>query len=1456
MAFVKGVILAIVVALAYWYLTRTDRDAAIEPEPPAAEEIAEMGPGPGIRTRPGETAKPPDERETRKVPDSASELGVEPGVEPGVGGLGDEEEAGPTVGAEVGRATGQEAEPEIALEVERAAGSIGRRIAPFEAEVAARLAAEPVPTEPLVGPIRIELTDVIWDDPAGRPFLQIDRVSALIDAGELVAGRVVAESVTVSAPDIVLERRAGEPAWNYERVLGGILAGDDDDGPGPAAAKPRVVLSDVRVDDGRIAISPAGPEAYLFESVEARLSLVALGAAGVSPEVRVTRLTTVATLTDLVAARPLTVEDASLLFPDGAVAFDIARIQVGGSVVTDAEGRWVFDAPGLGITAQLRVDPLLAEDARIFFPDLPDGVASFDLHIEPLAVGRTMLAFRNAVVEAGGSSVSGSLDLAIGGAAPPAILAVDVVLDPLTLALVEGVSGPLPYDGEVRGSVSGTAEALGFELVATLTAPEVPEPFDVALSGQVAFITGTLELNRLDVDVQRLPLVALRPLVPGIPFAGVVTGRVSLRGPPSVVPLAMDILLELEQGSATLAGTIDLTGDVPAYDLRGRLIAIDLQALFEPEIPPLTLYADYSLVGRGVSLAEAVAAINIAGRLTGWLTDPTDSLVVRATLDQGTLGLSTLRVEAGPVSLAAEGSWRFIAPAGGGLDYAIAIASIEAVAPYIPPLAGAVVAGELETVGRFTGTLAQPMVAGTLEAERLRYGSWSAESLAGSYDLVLGRPIEQVIVELDARELISPDGGVWTTASVDLDFRRPFFTLEATGGRLDEGRFELAARGRVEDDLLLAQLERLILDLEGHEWRLVRPAQLVLDPEGLDIRGLRIERIDAEGLVAVDGRLPPTLPADLRVQLRALPIEDVLMLAGIDPAISGILWLDARAIGPAESPVVDGEFVLLEATVGEVDVGRIEGTLQYAGQQLTALASVEFDTAQGAELRATIPLDLTLGLPPSFELFQDRTWRVAIVTDTLALETLAELTPELEDAEGFLQARIDVTGTPGQPVLTGWFQLWNGAVTVPALDQRYEEIRADIVLDGQVATIRELRARSDGWASATGTVSFVEITDPRLDLTVYLDEFRAIGVEDLRDAAVWGELRVAGPVSAPVVTGEVTFDDGNIRIPGTGTERLGLGGAGGSDPLLDDPFLTVSDNVLVPEPTPWFDAIILDQVIVVAGEDLWFVTDELRAQVSGELLLDKTPTEFRVFGTLEGDRGAFTLRLGPITRRFDIVSATVQFFGTPEPNPALDVTASRVIPGPGERRIEILMHIGGTLDAPTVAFTTADGATIPESEILSFLIFGQPSFALADAILPGESVLTETLFGVGGLAEVAVLELEELLLAGLGFPLDFIQLRPEPGTLIGVPTLVFGAEVADDLFLTVDAGLTTFLGAPEASTNAWTVTLEWRIDPEWTLVVGVAPVNRGRLFRGFGTALPVVTPDQQFIVELRRRWTY
>jgi hypothetical protein len=179
------------------------------------------------------------------------------------------------------------------------------------------------------------------------------------------------------------------------------------------------------------------------------------------------------------------------------------------------------------------------------------------------------------------------------------------------------------------------------------------------------------------------------------------------------------------------------------------------------------------------------------------------------------------------------------------------------------------------------------------------------------------------------------------------------------------------------------------------------------------------------------------------------------------------------------------------------------------------------------------------------------------------------------------------------------------------------------------------------------------------------------------------------------------------------------------------------------------------------------------------------------------------------------------------------------------------VQLSGTLLSPRIQLTSDTPVPLPESDLISYLLFGQPSFggggvnqALADA----EQILLQEFVG-GFLAS----RLEgRILRTGI---CDWVRVRP--GTPTGFSELFpsalrnaaieCGFEVMSELFLTVQTGIPGLGG--EFSEGL--VGAEWQIDNQWLWEASYGSVPRNPLARIFDTGIRT-----QFSTDLRRQWEY
>jgi hypothetical protein len=1313
----------------------------------------------------------------------------------------------------------------------------------FEAEVRAGLTAVTIrPARSL----RVRGTRVVWRDDTGASWLESPRITFFLQVGAALDGAIVIEDGVVDSPRLrLVERSPGQ--WNYQEALAPLMDPGRPRGPEPAR---EVRMRNVVVRNGDLVLARADAT-YRATDLRAVLASAVLAGPGVTaPRFHVSRADANLELPDTAGdpfTRPVALADARFSLPDGAVMFDVASFTFGSSLAVDLSGTWNTALGGLGLDARATVQRLALADVPWVRVDVPDdAVAAGAVRIRPLPGDRSALALTGLSIRSETSAVAGAVALTFGPDGQLALESLDLTLDPLALTLVEAFTGPLPYVGELRGTVRGTADDLVLDIRARLATAPGADRFTVALRGRAAATDLGVDLRQLAIDLEDVPVLALEPLAPGLPFRGAVTGRITLEGLPDQVPLQLDVRLEAGGGIITVAGTVDLTGPVPAYDVVGRIIDVEVQRLLEPAVPPARVHAGFSLSGRGITVPTATASLRMNGRFAGWRAEPGDTLIVEARLAEGRLIAQQARLELGPIHLTAAGDWRLANGTGGSLRYALVIESLEPLAPYLPaPGDRALFArGAVTTEGTLAGTLQDPILTGAVRATDFRYGEWAASRLQGEYEARLGPGLPRLVADVTAAGLRTP-GGDFDQATLMLELQEPMFAVRLDGDRAaGMGIVLVEADGRLDaegtSEVVLRTVE---LDLDQHRWRLPAPARVEWTPGDLvHVADLRLEQVDGRGVVRIDGIAAPFDLTDLEVEVAALPVGDLLGLVRSDLAVAGSLWLTGTLRGPGGAPILDADVNLLDGSIRGVDIERLRAHVRYEDGTLTAVGDGLLDDMANFEILAVLPLQIVLGLPPTFELIGDAPIQAELHTENFDLAALDPAIPAVRDLGGLLTANLILSGTPLDPILSGGATLREGAVTVLVLNQRYIGIEGEATLAEEVLRVDRLVAVSDGTAALTGTIRFEDLVNPVLDLDATFERFRAQGVEGRRDAAISGRLAIGGTPASPLLSGNLRVEDGTVDMvllqpAGAFSEEV-IGIAERFAPLGPG-----DAGLLEPSPT----LVRISRLDVSAGTDLWFQSDDFRVQLAGDLIVQRPGADVMILGTLAGTRGIFNLRVGPATRRFDIIDANIQFFGTPGPDPALDITAARIIPGPERTDFELRVRLTGSLTSPAIAFATEDGTTIPEAEALNFLIFGRATATLADfgtGLGTTQTLLDAAAFyGFFDLASAALAE-------EFGVGIDYFQILVRSGTgeLGSELAFILGHEVIDDVFVLVTVPTQAF----EAR---WALTAEWRIDRQWTLESGYEPPD---LVIGIpGRRLPFgLEREQQLFVSIRRRWTY
>ncbi|NNL30545.1 MAG: translocation/assembly module TamB, partial [Gemmatimonadetes bacterium] len=518
------------------------------------------------------------------------------------------------------------------------------------------------------------------------------------------------------------------------------------------------------------------------------------------------------------------------------------------------------------------------------------------------------------------------------------------------------------------------------------------------------------------------------------------------------------------------------------------------------------------------------------------------------------------------------------------------------------------------------------------------------------------------------------------------------------------GSFELdSVGGRIE-------LDEASVRLDGQTWVLAQAGPVSWGDATVSVDSVVVMREGADPMrLSVDGDLTRQGQSDFQLQVEGLHIDRILHMAQReDLQVGGHVDADLTVRGTSRSPEITGEFAVLGPRYGTTQLTRVDGSVRYGGRSL-AVELAGWDAIRRVVTgTATLPLDLGLGDVEQRVL--DQPMEVHVVADSLDAAIALSYLTSLNGVLGTVSGEVRVRGTPQRPEPEGTVELRNAAWSIDAIGVRHQGIDGELRLRPDRTVDVTLAARVPGQATVSGTVTLEPVRDPELDLDFGFTRFLGVSRPDM-EGYVSGGFNLGGTYTRPVAEGALTVDEGTIYVDEL---QRAASVVDLSDPFLFDVGLAVDTTALVSQPlfaglrNPFFDNLRVD-VDLAVPRGTWLRSIDTNVEMTGDLLVryDRSAGDFVLIGELEALRGSHRV----LGRNFQLEGGTVAFIGRPGLNPDLDIAASTRIRSPDEAPITIDAQVTGTLVQPVVTLSSEE-AGLAEEDLISYIVFGQPSAAL------------------------------------------------------------------------------------------------------------------------------------------------
>ncbi|HEY0997719.1 MAG TPA: translocation/assembly module TamB domain-containing protein [Gemmatimonadaceae bacterium] len=1023
--------------------------------------------------------------------------------------------------------------------------------------------------------------------------------------------------------------------------------------------------------------------------------------------------------------------------------------------------------------------------------------------------------------------------------------------------------------------------------------PEDPSRFTGA--GRITY--GELMRYDLDVQAQPLSLPMMRRAYPNLPLDGYVSGPIRATG--TLEDLQVVATLSGAAGTLHYEGLLDI--NEPLWRVRGSgtMAAFDAKPAFTFASAPATSLNGRFDVDLGFTWAgtvpdsltriEGTASVALdRSMLDGLRVDPS---FARLRFDGDRLGVDTLFLDTQGARIYAAGAlgmwsqrvdslgFRVVVDSLGGLRRYLARRGVPGTGPVVDSLAG-----NLALIGVARGRLDDLAIRATLLGNDLRLRDSGADTLVGRVDLrgLPSAPVGDLTVRVD-RALAAGmrlDSAIARVALTDPGHGRVSLgAWSPTGPRATLG----AAVERGTERTVL-RLDTLSLRADSARWALAGPAVVTLDSAGgLAIDGLEV-RDDARGRLMVQGSVPAAGAVALDVIADSLALRDLATFAQLPKRASGTLVARLQLRGTRDDPTVGLSAALVDARYGDAHLDRLDALASYADSN--AHTTLSFVSGGKEALRAE--LDLPVALRRFEVTLPADSLRGSIVAESADLAVIEAFAPGVEEAKGTLNARVGLGGTWKAPTLGGAINISGAEAYLRPIGIRLRDGVANVrLVPGRDSIIVErIRAASGtGTIAITGALDYNDRGDPGFSLRLDARDFRAIDRSAIArlDISTGDEgVQLGGRLHGSTLAGVVVVDRGSIYIPETANKNLVELTGEDLEGIVDSTEARMRG--LVPAaPSTLVQNIRLGGVRVAMGDDVWLRSAEANVKLGGSLNVttavdtvervrgiygrrqgrDTLAYRLALEGTLTANRGTYTLSVGPVQREFTVERGSITYEGTPDLNPRLDIAAMYTVRQASARDVPIRARLTGYLyPAPMLTLESADAFPLSQSDLISYLVTGSPSFDIAqrtsDYTQTGLSLLLPSLgTRLGQELRKQFPWVDQLTLetgaadVSAGTPVTSEVQRALLNSRLGAEK-----QISDRLFASLSAGLCAFDQAQSnvSFADALGAQLEYRFTPLFSAEVGLEPSSTalqcGRPIRGLPPS------PQQLTFSLSRTWRF
>jgi len=983
-----------------------------------------------------------------------------------------------------------------------------------------------------------------------------------------------------------------------------------------------------------------------------------------------------------------------------------------------------------------------------------------------------------------------------------------ITITPLQMGLARVFDPSLPIGGVLTGTVTVDGSMAGrMTAHADLAHHEGDQLTRMVASGEV--IDAGKHGVTADMRFDPISLITAGKFAPALGLRGTASGTVHLSGSLRALDLAADLHLP-DGGELATTGTLDLESAQKGYALDTRLRLFNLRSVASRG-PVTSLTATAIAKGRGFDPKTMQAAFSAHVQHSAVDSLAVDSANIRVAVDGGMATFDSVTIHTPFAQLFVDGRIGTAPGRTGDLRYIVSVDTLSALRRFIanpdsstvpirPAVRAAALAraradsarqasrnevafqatgrpqppikldslralrrdsvdGSVRTAGIVHGTITDFDVRGRLSAEHIIARASGLNRARVEYAVAHGGTPRMKYVVGGSFDSLSASGFALDSATLRATYTKPSGTVELAVFQDSGYVYRAGMEFLLALDSSQVMWRALSLQLDTALWVSAVPGYVQWGKRGVLVHDLDL-RNHSTGRIYANGELPVNGPASFVLDMHGLEIANLVGLAESDLAATGTIDMRARLAGTQRAPVLRGAFSVMNASYRGAPLPDLRTGFGYADEKLVSHAEIVRNGGQPlAHIDVDAPINLALAGATTPRVL-DRPLKVDFVADSLPLDALPRFTDAVSDVHGRIIGAIAARGTGRKPVVLGQLGLDFATFKLAALGVTARDMGGLIHMTGKEIVIDTLGARTgEGTLQIAGTIGIADAANPKFDLRFNANDATVLD-NDLGELHANADIAVKGPTDGVSVTGRARIVHGTVYIPtGNGPRQVSS-----DDPAVLGVVDTsdVAMHKIVTTDSPMMENMTMNVRLSVA-RDTWARSPDANVEfyTQGPLTIVKGREDegISLDGVVNTERGVYQF----LGRRFVLSQGTAIFTGSTEIDPLLQLGAQYTIQPAGRPVLNINIAINGTARKPVILLSSDAQPPLSQSDLLSYLAFGQSSTSLVNSAGGNSS-------GGGGSAS-----------GGLVGSAAALATRQLTATALGVMTRQFAATAARSL---------------------------------------------------------------------------